>query len=136
MLISCSLVQSTAYPPRADLDSTLISFVTKPKQTLAQLAMLDREAAEMLAEQMSGYAMLRRFYDLRDQELAAQDGLQPALRPAARKKEAVAALVAVIESAADSIHGGLLDTDVDSVVQVDGLLVLLGEALVFLNRKF
>lgn len=136
VLITCSLVQSIAYPVRANLDITLSSFITTPKQSLAQLALLDREGAELLASQMSGYAMLRKFYDLRDQVNSIQPGQQPVLRSTARKRDAIAALIAVIESAADSIHGGLLDTSVESVVQVDGLLVLFGEALVFLNREY
>lgn len=47
----------------------------------------------------------------------------------------MAALLAVIDSAADSIHGGLYDEQRGSVVQVDGLLALLGEALVFVDRS-
>lgn len=136
LLISSSLVQSSAYPAQADLDSTLESIINSPRQTLAQLSMLDQEAAELLSAHFSGYAMLRSFYTLRDQGLQPQKGTStPALGPRARKQAAAAALIAVITSAVDSIHGGLYDATVDSVVPVDGLLVLLGEALVFLNRE-
>lgn len=64
-----------------------------------------------------------------------KEGQKPSLRPIARKKAAVAALLAVINSAADNIHGGLYDKERASVVQVDGLLALLGEALLFVDRK-
>jgi len=133
LLISSCLVQSLAYPPKPD--HTLQSLLITPKQALAKLSLLDHEAAEMLSTHFSGYAMLRNFYDLRDQEIsAAAAGKKPASRPIARKKAAAAALVAVITSAADSIHGGLYDASVDSIIPIDGLLVLLGEALVFLSR--
>ena len=133
LLISSCLVQSLAYPRKPD--HTLQTLLTTPKQALAKLSLLDHEAAEMLSIHFSGYAMLRNFYDLRDQEVnAAANGTKPALRPIARKKAAAAALIAVVTSAADSIHGGLYDASVDSIIPIDGLLVLLGEALVFLSR--
>ena len=56
------------------------------------------------------------------------------MRPIARKKAAATALLAVIASATDNIHGGLYDEQRGAVVQVDGLLALLGEALVFVDR--
>lgn len=40
----------------------------------------------------------------------------------------------MINSAADNIHGGLYDEDRGSVVPVDGLLAMLGEALVFVDQ--
>lgn len=40
----------------------------------------------------------------------------------------------IIASAASSIRGGLYDPEVETVVQVDVLLPLLGEALVFVNQ--
>lgn len=84
---------------------------------------------------LTGYATLRKFYDLRDEQVNLKEGQKPGLRPIARKKAAVAALLAVINSAADNIHGGLYDKERASVVQVDGLLALLGEALPFVDRK-
>lgn len=135
LLISHCLVTSSAYPTLADLDPRLRSFITTPKQALAQLARTDIEAAELLSIYLSGYATLRRFYDLRDEEVGLKEGQKPKHRPLARKREAATALVAVIESAEDSIRGGLYDPDIDVVVQVDGLLALLGEALVFLNQS-
>ena len=57
------------------------------------------------------------------------------LKPRARKKAAAAALIAVVSSAADNIFGGLYDESRDAIVHVDGLLALLGEAMVFVNRK-
>lgn len=135
VLVTSCLVQSIAYPPHKDMDSTLASIVDAPKQTLARLATLDREAAEMLSAHVSGYAMVRRFYELRDQEVGLKSGSKAALRPLARRKEAATTLIAIIESAADSIHGGLYDASVHSAIQVDGLLVLLGEALMFFNQQ-
>lgn len=101
-----------------------------------------------MAAQLSGYATLRRFYDLRDAdtvkdaaEADVQDDVEAAarkpgmLRPLARKREAARALMAVIESAADSIHGGLYDPENESVVQVDALMALLCEALPLMNRE-
>jgi hypothetical protein len=137
LLISSCLVRSIAYPMVDELDSTLQSILYTPKTTLAKLSLLDHEAADMLSTHFSGYAMLRTFYDLRDQEITAQaTGLKPALRPIARKKAAASALIAAITSAGDSIHGGLFDHSVDSVIPVDGLAVLLGEALCFISRKY
>jgi len=53
----------------------------------------------------------------------------------ARKRAAANALMVIIASAASSIRGGLYDPEIETVVQVDVLLPLLGEALVFINRK-
>ena len=91
-------------------------------------------AAEMLHTHLTGYATLRKFYDLRDEEVNLEQGQKTRLRPIARKNAAATALLAVINSAADSIHGGLYDEDRGSIVQVDGLLALLGEAMIFVDR--
>lgn len=88
----------------------------------------------MLHRYLTGYATLRRFYDLRDEEMNLKEGEKPKLRPIARKKAAADCLLAVINSAADNIHGGLYDESRGSIVQVDGLLTLLGEALIFVDR--
>lgn len=95
---------------------------------------MDPKAAEMLHTYLTGYATLRKFYDLRDEEINLEEGQKPTARPNARKSAAATALLAVINSAADNIQGGLFDEHRGSVVQVDGLLSLLGEALVFVNR--
>lgn len=134
LLISYSLVGSLAYPPSSDLDNSLKSLVFSPKHSLTQIAELDSEAAELLQTYLSGYATLRQFYDLRDEEKQLKEGQKPSLRPLARKKAAAAALLAVINSAADNIYGGLYDENRGAVVPVDGLLALLGEALVFVDR--
>ena len=52
----------------------------------------------------------------------------------ARRKAAISTLIAVINSAADNIHGGLYDQERNSIVPVDGLLALLGEASVFIDQ--
>lgn len=52
----------------------------------------------------------------------------------ARKRAAANALMVIISSAASSIQGGLYDDTVETVMQVDVLLPLLGEALVFINQ--
>lgn len=95
---------------------------------------MDPKAAEMLHTYLTGYATLRKFYDLRDEETNLEEGQKSTVRPNARKTAAATALLAVISSAADNIQGGLYDESRASVVQVDGLLSLLGEALVFVNR--
>ena len=107
-----------------------------PEQNLSQLAQVDPKAAEMLHTYLTGYASLRRFYDLRDEEVTLKEGQKSRSRPIARKEAAATALVAVINSAADNIHGGLYDEDRGAVVQVDGLLALLGEAMIFVNRAY
>ena len=100
---------------------------------LTKLAAQDAEAAAMLSQHLSGYATIRRFYDLRDSSVSA-DSSKPALRPVAAKRAAAAALTVIISSAASSIQGGLYDSSTETVVPVDVLLPLLGESLVFLNQ--
>lgn len=100
---------------------------------------MDPEAGQLIANHFSGYATLRRFYELRDEdtdkENADPETKKSGLRPLARKRKAAKALLAVIESAADSIRGGLHDTDIQTVVQVDALMALLCEALPLMNRE-
>ncbi|KAF1985511.1 hypothetical protein K402DRAFT_394494 [Aulographum hederae CBS 113979] len=136
LLISLCLVQSTSYPPISELDPRLKDFILKPQETLSDISQADFDAAQMLATCLSGYAALRNFYDLRDAEiLSGGTELQkPKMKPLERKRAAATALVALVESAGDSIHGGLYDPEVEVVVQVDGLLTLLGEALPFVNQ--
>ena len=135
LLIAYSLVLSAAYPPESDLDPRLKYFLASPRDSLAALSNIDSEAAQLLSVYLSGYATLRKFYDLRDEEVHLKAGQKPDHRPLARKREAAAALMAVIESASETVRGGLYDPDADAVVQVDALLTLLGEALPFTNRK-
>lgn len=136
LLISYSLVQSRAYPATTDLDSYLRSMMKEPKTCLSSIADIDEEAARILQFYLSGYATLRRFYEIRDEEFELKEGERPRYKPLARRRAAAQALAAVIGSAADNIYGGLYDPDRDSAVQVDGLLALLGEALVFVSREF
>ncbi|KAI9686856.1 MAG: hypothetical protein M1822_002609 [Bathelium mastoideum] len=135
LLIAYSLVLSSAYPAQSDLDERLKHLLTSPRDSLVALSNIDSEAARLLSLYLSGYATLRKFYDLRDEEVNLQDGQKPEHRPLARKRAAAAALVTVIESASDSVRGGLYDPDADAVVQVDALLALFGEALPLLNRE-
>ena len=133
LLVSFCLVQSAAYPITSDLDATLRYLVESPKKALSDLITTDPEAAEMLSFYLSGYACLRKFYSLRDEDIIAKrEGRKPSMRPLARKHEAAKALTAVINSAADSIYGGLYDPERQSAIQVDGILTLLGEATAFL----
>ncbi len=135
LLVSLSVVQSVAFPPLSSLDHNLKALISLPKESLGELAELDGEAVAILHTYLTGYATLRNFYDLRDEEVNnPREGQTPSRPILARKKAAVGALLAVINSAADSIHGGLYDEHRESVVQVDGLLALLGEALVFVDR--
>ncbi|KAI4105643.1 MAG: hypothetical protein L6R37_002631 [Teloschistes peruensis] len=134
ILISFSIVESKAYPSHSSLDENLRSLVEKPKASLAALASLDTEAAEIIHLQMTGYASLRIFFDLRDQEVNSNTAQTVDPRPVERRKAAISTLIAVINSAADSIHGGLYDEGRGSIIPVDGLLALLGEALVFVDQ--
>jgi len=136
LLTSYCLVQSRAYPAAADMDEQLRSLIEQPKTCLTAIAAVDDEAARILQFYFSGYATLRRFYEIRDEAVTLKEGQQPRYTPLERKKAAAAALTAVIRSAADSIYGGLYDPDRDTALQVDGLLALLGEATVFVDRKF
>ncbi|KAF2200267.1 hypothetical protein GQ43DRAFT_432649 [Delitschia confertaspora ATCC 74209] len=136
ILVSHCLIKSISYPPIAQLDERLKTLITAPKATLTQLAKTDLEAAKLLSTHLSGYATIRKFYDLRDEEIIAESsGEKPKHRPVDRKRAAAAALMVIIKSAASSIRGGLYDPEVETVVQVDNLLSLLGEALVFVNQK-
>ncbi|KIX93201.1 uncharacterized protein Z520_11055 [Fonsecaea multimorphosa CBS 102226] len=133
VLVSYALVQSRAYPPENDMDDGLRSLVGNPKTALIDIAEVDPEAAEMLQFSLVGYACLRRFYTLRDEE--SRGGATTNSRPLARRRAAARALVAAINSAADSIYGGLYDPERQSAIQVDGLLTLLGEATALLSRS-
>ncbi|KAH9880584.1 hypothetical protein IAQ61_000877 [Plenodomus lingam] len=134
VLVAHCLVKSAAYPPVDELDDSLSSLISSPKQTLTKLANFDPEAASLLSNHLSGYATIRKFYELRDEEVLCKAGEKPAHRPIARKRAAANALMVIIASAASSIKGGLYDPEVETVVQVDVLLPLLGEALVFIDQ--
>ena len=118
------------------MDESLKTLVSNPEQGLGRVAYHDQEATSMLHLYLTGYATLRKFYDLRDEEYHYEEGEKPSLRPLARKRAAAATLLALIASASDSIYGGLYDGSRDSVMHVDGLLALLGEAMVFVNRTY
>ena len=140
-LSSLCITHSVAYPPEPELDESLRAFTSSPGSSLNRLDRSDHEAAQILSRYMSGYATIRRFYNLRDEQHASSTGSgsygsAKRNRRKGRTKEAADALIALIKSASDSIHGGLFDPDIDAVLQVDGLLALLGEALPFLNREY
>lgn len=128
LLISYSLIQSTAFPPTNDLDDYLHKLLTDRSRTLEHCAKQDMEAAELLGKMLSGYASLRQFYDIRDNESSL-----PNATPLARRQQAAAALISVIASSDDNIRGGLFDQTRDGIVSEDFLLALLGEALVFVT---
>ncbi|EKD21376.1 uncharacterized protein L3040_000588 [Drepanopeziza brunnea f. sp. 'multigermtubi'] len=134
LLMSMSLIQSTACPAAAEMDEYLRNLVSSPQNALNEISRLDLEAAELLHKSLSGYATLRKFYDLRDQGLMTSQS-KAQLGPVARKMEAASSLLAVITSSDDSIRGGLYDEERGAVVNVDFLLALLGEALVFVNQS-
>lgn len=117
------------------MDGHLASLLSTERTDLLNLATSDPEASTLLAGSMSGYGTLRRFYDLRDQELTSSPDGMAKLKPLERRREAAKALVGAIESASDCIRGGLFDPDVESVIPVDGLLVLLGEVLPLLDQQ-
>jgi hypothetical protein len=152
MLISLSLLHSAAYPPSSELDPRLKAFIEQPKETLTELSTSDLDAADQLSTNLSGYANLRKFYELRDLDVK-QDGRRSSNslskgkrsseenidleinRPHKRRRDAASCLLSVIKSASSSIHGGLYDPEVAStaVMRVENLMVLLGEALPFLR---
>lgn len=134
MLIAMCVVQSMAFPRASELDSTMRALLDSPIQTLARLDRTDHIAAGYLSVHVSGYAIVRKIYDLRDQGIIQQGAELERLRSNLRRKAMGTALVAAITSASDSIHGGLYDASVDSVVPIDVLLSLMGETLVFINR--
>ena len=135
LLISFSLVQSTAFPAPSALDPNLQSLVFDPETSLKHIAALDEDAADILQTYLSGYAALRRYYDLRDAEVDQAPKRPTAEIVASQDGSAVKFLLAIIGSADDNIYGGLYDESRKAVVQVDGLLALLGEATVFLDRR-
>ncbi|KAK9426155.1 putative Nuclear pore complex protein Nup85 [Seiridium unicorne] len=126
-LMSISLAESTTYPPENELDDRLRLILKERTSTLEQFALQDLEAAELLGKMLSGYATLRKFYELRD-----GNGSNP--RSLARRQQAATALSFVIASADDNIRGGLYDDTRDAVVSEDFILALLGEASVFVNQ--
>ncbi|KAI6748865.1 unnamed protein product [Fusarium graminearum] len=132
LLMSYSLVQSTVYPSEKDLDQELKDLLRKRTETLEKRAKQDLEAAQLLGRMLSGYATLRKFYELRDAEDLDNISSTKALK---LKKQAASALVAIISSSDDNIRGGLYDDTRDSVVSEDFLLALLGEATVFINQS-
>lgn len=132
LLMSYSLLQSTVYPAEKDLDQDLKDMLRKRTETLEKRAKQDLEAAQLLGRMLSGYATLRKFYELRDEQKL--DVVSPS-RALALKRKAAFALVAVISSADDNIRGGLYDETRDAVVSEDFLLALLGEATVFINQS-
>lgn len=132
LLTSYSLVHSTVYPAESELDEDLRNLLRNRTRTLERRAKQDLEAAQLLGRMLSGYATLRKFYELRDEYAEEDPSSSKAL---ALRKQAAFALVAVISSSDDNIRGGLYDDTRDAVVSEDFLLALLGEATVFLTQK-
>ncbi|CAK3764789.1 Hypothetical predicted protein [Lecanosticta acicola] len=135
-LTGLCLVHSVAMPVRQLLDAKLESLLSKDRQALKDLASSDAQAASTLSSHLSGFATLRKFYDLRDQDVYLAQGLtmHHPLKPLERRRQAASALFAVITSAADCIAGGLYDPEVESVVSPEGILALFGEALPLLGH--
>lgn len=125
-LIAYSLLQSAAYPPTAELDNHLRQLLNQRNSTLQELAKKDLDAAELLGKMLAGYATLRKFYEVRDDD---------SLPLARRHTSAATALTIVIASADDNIRGGIYDSTRDAIVGEDFLLALLGEMLVFVNQS-
>ncbi|KAI1389872.1 uncharacterized protein F4822DRAFT_216972 [Hypoxylon trugodes] len=128
-LMSISLVESTTYPPESELDNTLKQLLKERTAKLEQFAKQDLEAAELLGKMLSGYATLRKFYELRDGDGKSTN------KSTVRRQQAAAALTVVIASADDNIRGGLYDDTRDAVVSEDFLLALLGEASIFVGQS-
>ncbi|KAF7874248.1 hypothetical protein EAF04_002920 [Stromatinia cepivora] len=133
-LIQLCLVYSTAYPPESELDDHLQRLISSPKDALNEMSSMDLEAAELVHTSLSGYATLRRFYNLRDQEVTSSPGSKPPMGVIARRSEAANALLALIISSDDNIRGGIYDEDRKAVIPVHYILALLGEAMPFVNQ--
>ncbi|KAK4503610.1 hypothetical protein PRZ48_004525 [Zasmidium cellare] len=134
LLVELCLLHSAAMPAYALLDAKLEGLLSKERPALKELSATDLDAATLLSSQLSGYATLRKFYDLRDQDVYVDVPQASPLTPLSRRRAAASSLVAVIRSAADCISGGLFDPDIESVIPADGLLALLGEALPLLGQ--
>lgn len=131
-LVTISLIQSAAYPRKENMDTTLKQFLKSPMQAVSLLHDQDFESGQFLSNYLSGYAAIRKYFDLRDEEL---DKKHSPATTQERLDQAAAAIIAAITSAADSIQGGLLDPSIPAVIPIDNLLMLLGESLAFINRK-
>ena len=101
MLISYSLVQSAAYPAPSALDHNLHALVFAPKESLEHLALIDDAAAQMLHTYMTGYATLRRFYDIRD-EAANPPGSETSKQGPPARKTASSTAPQITSTAASS----------------------------------
>ncbi|KAF2169219.1 hypothetical protein M409DRAFT_52490 [Zasmidium cellare ATCC 36951] len=136
LLVELCLLHSAAMPAEALLDTKLEGLLGVDRPALKELSRTDLDAASLLSSQLSGYATLRKFYDLRDQDVYAtiRTPMGRPLKSLERRRAAASSLVAVIRSAADCISGGLFDPDIESVIPADGLLTLLGEALPLLGQ--
>ncbi|KAK8089220.1 nuclear pore complex subunit Nup85 [Apiospora hydei] len=128
-LMSISPCRVHDLPPDSELDARLKSLLQERTTTLEQFAKQDLEAAELLGKMLSGYATLRKFYELRD-----GNGKSTSVS-LARRQQAATALVFVVASADDNIRGGLYDDTRDAVVSEDFILALLGEASIFVNQN-
>ncbi|PHH82743.1 hypothetical protein CDD82_4999 [Ophiocordyceps australis] len=132
LLMSYSLLRSAAYPVEDDLDQGLKNLLYKRTETLEQRAKQDLDAAQLLGRMLSGYATLRKFYELRERVNGEEKCRAKAM---GLRRKAAQALVIVISSSADSIRGGIYDATREAVVSEDFLLALLGEATVFVNQS-
>ncbi|EME82745.1 uncharacterized protein MYCFIDRAFT_215074 [Pseudocercospora fijiensis CIRAD86] len=133
-ITSLCLLHSIAMPDHRLIDAKLSQLITKDRPALKQLGHVDLEAATLLSKHLSGYATLRRFYELRDQGFVTEATTRAA-GPLERKRQAAASIFAVIKSASDCIPGGLFDQEAETVVPVDGLLALFGETLPLLGQS-
>lgn len=133
-ITSLCLLHSVAMPHQRLIDDKLLALITRDRPALKALGHIDLEAATLLSSHLSGYATLRRFYELRDQDVNADTSERPP-KPLECRRQAAASLFTVMKSASDCIPGGLFDPEAESVIPVDGLLALFGEALPLLGQK-
>jgi len=92
LLVSFSLIQSTAFPAEPELDDHLRRLVASPKDALTEISRMDFEAATLLHKMLSGYATLRKFYNLRDKAVVIKEGT-PKNSAVSCKIEAASALI-------------------------------------------
>lgn len=132
LLTTISLLHSAAMPSSRTIDAKLKSLIGQDRKALTELGHVDLDAAQLLSSNVSGYATLRKFYDLRDQDALTASGKAP--KSLERHREAANSLFALLKSAADCIPGGLFDPEAETVIPVEGLLALFGESLPFLGQ--
>lgn len=73
LLVSYCLVESRSFPCFSDLDPYLSRLISNKQATLEELEKFDLEASQLIQRYLSGYAVLRQYYDARDEQVLATE---------------------------------------------------------------